>query len=131
MNPWAVIDADPAEGLAGAKIAWRAAARRTHPDLGGTVEAFKEVRAAWAALREMDPPPAPEMWTHGRAVRHLVARGLVPLVDDDSRTTMFISEAGDWMADLSDTELDGVLWVLPWEDVDDEVIEQVVALLSG
>jgi hypothetical protein len=131
MNPWDVIDADPADGLAGAKIAWRAAARRTHPDLGGTVEAFKEVRAAWAALREMDPPPTAEVWTHGRAVRHFIACGFVPLVDDDERTTMFVAEDDSWAVDLSDAELDGVDWALPWEFVDDEIVELIANRLQG
>jgi curved DNA-binding protein CbpA len=50
-----VLDVGPDAGLDEIRRAFRARALLTHPDQGGTPEAFAEVQAAFAVLKDIPP----------------------------------------------------------------------------
>lgn len=51
-SPWDVLGVKPGAPRDVVDAAYRTIAKRTHPDAGGSVEAFREVQAAYDALRE-------------------------------------------------------------------------------
>jgi curved DNA-binding protein CbpA len=140
-DPWEVLGAEPGASPHEVRSAWRAAVRRTHPDIGGSVAAFKEVQAAWASLQSEEgraargrgrtntaPPNQP--WDHARAVRHLVGLDFDFDFDDtdDGITGVAGSDGVVWLSD-SDLECEEV--AIPWSDVDDSIMSDVVDVLRG
>ena len=49
-DPYEVLGIEPGASEDEIRAAWRKACRRSHPDLGGTAEAFREVRDAYKAI---------------------------------------------------------------------------------
>jgi hypothetical protein len=61
VDPYAVLGLPPGASREEAQAAYRAAAKRWHPDLAGSVEAqarMAQVNAAWELLRDGPPPQA-------------------------------------------------------------------------
>ncbi|MEA2373191.1 MAG: hypothetical protein QOH12_3585 [Solirubrobacteraceae bacterium] len=52
VDPYVVLGLRPGADQAEIHTAYRAAVRRTHPDAGGSAEAFEAVQEAYEALRE-------------------------------------------------------------------------------
>lgn len=49
-DPHEVLGIEPGASAEDIRAAWRKASRRTHPDLGGSAEAFREVRDAYRSI---------------------------------------------------------------------------------
>lgn len=49
-DPYDVLGIEPGASAQEIRVAWRRASRVTHPDLGGTADAFREARDAYEAL---------------------------------------------------------------------------------
>jgi hypothetical protein len=49
-DPHEVLGIEPGASEEDVRAAWRKASRRTHPDLGGNADAFREVRDAYKAI---------------------------------------------------------------------------------
>ena len=136
MDPWTTLELSRGAPLSEARAAWRAAARRHHPDVGGDAAKFRAARAAWEAIRSTlatDRPdrcaPAPEPWTHARAVRHLVELDDVEIESFDDGTTGIAGVGG--VAWLSDEELEWDDVPVPWSVMDDRIMEDLIELLLG
>jgi hypothetical protein len=120
------------------KTAWRAASRRSHPDVGGDPSVFKAVQKAWAALQPAGRAAVDrdESWNHARAVRHLVDVDGIDVSDGGDETCMAVDGpvmtafAGPggviWLSD-EDLECDG--YPLSWGLVDDRIMTDVVDYL--
>jgi hypothetical protein len=138
MDPWAVLGVKPETSPASVRRAWRAAARRHHPDRGGDPGAFKGARAAWeilssgslttpAAAQREAVQPEPQAWDRLRAVRRLIEVGDVDVETMDDGTTGFFG-AGEvvW---CSDEGLDWDGFVVRWSRLDDSIMESAAELL--
>lgn len=70
-SPYEILGVTPSASVEEIKIAYRRAARATHPDLGGSEEKFKEVQRAFQQLNEMATPLSHEQTfqTPGNAPR--------------------------------------------------------------
>ncbi|MGH3653938.1 J domain-containing protein [Glutamicibacter sp.] len=55
-SPYEILGVAPTASMEDIKVAYRRAARATHPDLGGSEEKFKEVQRAFQQLNEMASP---------------------------------------------------------------------------
>ena len=49
-DPHEVLGIEPGASAEDVRAAWRKASRRTHPDRGGSAEAFREVRDAYMSI---------------------------------------------------------------------------------
>jgi len=85
MNPYAVLDVPRDADVDELKAAYRDAARATHPDKGGSAEAFDAVQKSWLVLR--DPVRR----------RHYDATGQtdIPVDDQLGRAVNFLTQAFD------------------------------------
>ena len=123
------------------KAAWRAAARRHHPDLGGDAAAFVAAQEAWDTIKRSQPPPRssgraagverenaePRPWNHLRAVEYLVEIDGLDVDTMEDGTTGFAGPGGViWVSD-ADVEWEG--YGVPWPAVDDKIMADVVELL--
>jgi hypothetical protein len=146
MDPRRVLGLALGAGPAEARAAWRAAARRHHPDRGGDPARFIAVKRAWRDLQvelksdavgrkdsghgedrsRPAPPGPPEPWTYGRAVRYLVRRVEADIEAMDDGTT---GVAGREIVWLSDAGLEWEGFLVPWDLVDDQIMGDVVELL--
>lgn len=148
-DPWRLLGVSRGASDEEVRQAYRAAARRTHPDLGGDPTAFAAVGEAWRRIRECgdrervrgsargraDTPS--EAWSHARAVHHFVAAldAVEVDTDEETRTTTFRCPGG--VLTLRDADLSTRLLVdpgmdldgLPWEAVDDGIVESLAELL--
>ncbi|WP_313813582.1 J domain-containing protein [Glutamicibacter sp.] len=57
-SPYEILGVSPAASMEEIKVAYRKAARATHPDLGGSEDAFKDVQRAYQMLSDMQAPDA-------------------------------------------------------------------------
>lgn len=137
-SAWAVLGVRRGASSGEIRRAYRASARRTHPDLGGSPAAFAEVGAAWEKLRAR-PEVGTSAWDHARGVRRLIERidGADVKVDDRRRRTTFRCPGGTAILDDETVTFRFTGWNAscslenePWEDVDDAFFESFVELLE-
>lgn len=143
MNAWSVLGVDANSTEAEAKAAWRAAARRSHPDLGGDVASFKAAHDAWEAIKQAQPPlpsgravasesevAEARPWNHLRAVEHLIeidGLEVEAMLDEDEATTGVAGPEGVIWLSLDQLEWDG--FGVPWSLVDDKIMGDIEELL--
>ena len=72
-SPYAVLGIDPDASDGEIERAYRDRLKDTHPDLGGSAEAFREVRAAYAALTDEDYPAPRGQYAPGDEPRRSVS----------------------------------------------------------
>jgi len=134
VDPWKTLGVAPHAPFEVVKSAWRAAARRSHPDRGGCAGRFKAVQAAWDSVQRTyrtgsgagEASSVP--WTHARAVRHF-AQFDVDLESFGDGTTGIAGAGG--VAWLSDEGLEWDGFVVPWSVLDDGIMDDAVELLLG
>lgn len=146
MDPWQALGLAPGAGPAEARAAWRAAARRHHPDRGGDPARFITVQRAWLEVqdeleggagwrrdighqedrRRAAPPDQAQAWTHARAVRYLVRKTEADIETMDDGTTGVAAREIVWLSGAG-LEWDG--FFVPWDSVDDEIMADLVDLL--
>ncbi len=152
MNAWTTLGVDPGTPIAGVRSAWRVAARRHHPDLGGDAAAFMAAQDAWEAIKKAQPPPAPsgraatpeqtaasepakatavKPWNHARAVRYVVALDEDIDVETFEDGTTGIAGADGVLVWLSEEELEVDGYPVPWTVVDDKIIADALEILFG
>lgn len=142
MDAWSKLGVNRDTSLPNAKAAWRAAARRHHPDRGGDAAAFMAAQEAWESIKQAQPPPPPSTgraaagapvarrpWNHLRAVEHLVEIDGLDIDTMEDGTTGFSGPGGVIWASDADIEWDG--YGVPWSLVDDVIMADVVELLLG
>ena len=139
MDPYAVLEVRPGASREEVQAAYRAAAKRWHPDRAGSVEAqarMAQVNAAWEALRDGPPPPAAAApraqrvargaWLH-EPVRRALGRELVAALEL-GEDVAFVAPVATWaspQAVLAVTDR-RLLWLL-----DDAVSHRVRSLRFG
>ena len=142
MDPYVVLGVQPGASREEAQAAYRAAAKRWHPDHAGSVEAqarMAQVNAAWELLRDGPPPPpdvppeaqpgrrAPLGAWLGEPVRRALGRELVAALQP-GEDVAFVAPAATWaspQAVLAVTDR-RLLWLL-----DDAVSHRVRSLRFG
>ena len=140
LDPWKVLGLEPGASLAEARVAWRAMALRHHPDRGGEPAAFIAAKEAWRQLQHAAPasvrgddrraktrPRSGDPWTHARAVRYLVERVEADVETLDDGTTGLAASELVW---LSKAGLEWEDFVVPWDSVDDQIMDDLVELLE-
>ena len=148
VDPWRVLGLGAGATPAEARAAWRAMARRHHPDRGGDTARFIAAQRAWleveeelsggagwrgdigqqADWRRAAPPDQAQAWTHARAVRYLARKVEADIETMDDGTTGVAAREIVWLSS------EGIEWegfVVPWEVVDDQIMADVVELISG
>jgi hypothetical protein len=138
VDPYAVLGVQPGASREEVQAAYRAAAKRWHPDRAGSVEAqarMAQLNAAWELLRDGPPPPAalpqpqpgqraPRGAWLSEAVRRALGRELVGALED-GEDVAFVTPAATWaspQAVLAVTDR-RLLWLL-----DDAVSHRVRSL---
>jgi DnaJ-like protein len=141
VDPYAVLGVQPGASREEVQAAYRAAAKRWHPDRAGSVEAqarMAQLNAAWELLRDGRPPPvsAPQAQPAQRfprgawlsePVRHALGRELVGALEE-GEDVAFVAPAATWaspQAVLAVTDR-RLLWLL-----DDVVSHRVRSLRFG
>ena len=148
VDPWRVLGLGAGATPAEARAAWRAMARRHHPDRGGDRARFIAAHRAWREVqrefeggagwrrdngrqedrRKAAPPDPAQPWSHVRAVRFLVNELEADIGTMDDGTTGLAGREIVW---LSSEGIDWEGFVVPWEVVDNQIMADVVELLSG
>lgn len=137
MDPYAVLGAQPGASREELQAAYRAAAKRWHPDRAGSAESqarMAQLNAAWELLRDGPPPAALPQPQPGRraprgawlseAVRRALGRELLGALED-GEDVAFVAPVATWaspQAVLAVTDR-RLLWLL-----DDAVSHRVRSL---
>ncbi len=135
VDPYAVLGVQPGASREEVQAAYRAAAKRWHPDRAGSVEAqarMAQLNAAWELLRDGPPPlrqpqpgrRAPRGAWLSEGVRRALGRELVYALED-GEDVAFVAPAATWaspQAVLAVTDR-RLLWLL-----DDAVSHRVRSL---
>jgi hypothetical protein len=139
VDPYAVLGVQPGASREEAQAAYRAAAKRWHPDRAGSVEAqarMAQLNAAWELLRDGPPPTVPQAAPAQRfprgawlsePVRRALGRELVGALEE-GEDVAFVAPAATWaspQAVLAVTDR-RLLWLL-----DDAVSHRVRSLRFG
>jgi curved DNA-binding protein CbpA len=143
VDPYAVLGVQPGASREEAQAAYRAAAKRWHPDLAGSVEAqarMAQVNAAWELLRDGPPAQALSHAQPGKRgvggvgsawlpepVRRALGRELLAALEADEDVP-FVAPTATWaspQAVLAVTDR-RLLWLL-----DDAVSHRVRSLRFG
>jgi DnaJ-like protein len=139
VDPYAVLGVQPGASREEVQAAYRAAAKRWHPDRAGSVESqarMAQLNAAWELLRDGPPPAVPQTapaqrFPHGawlsEPVRRALGRELVGALEE-GEDVAFVAPAATWASPqallaVTDRRL---LWLL-----DDAVSHRVRSLRFG